>query len=199
MILPGLDLAPLLRSLSSIFLFWAARFCLCFSSISRLCWSSLCCLMLADGMFSILTTVNNINFYHDLTMKHQTLIFYTDKSRSILRMCLWKKASALVSHLPSNHRNTEISMQKNTKNVKWNGKGDITDQTTHRTQNQAEMRDEERIKQWIMKTYFLLAADSDGSNWGSQTWPDMIIRTPCTSLILYRTPFTPLFAFKSVL
>ena len=76
--------------------------------------------------------------------------------------------------------------------MKWNGKGDITDQTTHRTQNQAEMRDEERIKQWIMKTYFLLAADSDGSNWGSQTWPDMIIRTPCTSLILYRTPFTPL-------
>ena len=56
-------------------------------------------------------------------------------------------------------------MQKNTKkHVKRNGKGDITDQTTHRTQNQAEMRDEERIKQWIMKTYFLLAADSDGSN-----------------------------------
>ena len=143
--MPGLDLAPLLRSLSSIFLFWAARFCLCFSSISRLCWSSLCCLMLADGMFSILTTVNNINFYQDLTMKHQTLIFYTDKSRSILRMCLLKKTSALVSHLPSNHRNTEINMQKKkTKNVKWNGKGDNTDlQATHRTQTQAEMRDEE--------------------------------------------------------
>ena len=47
--------------------------------------------------------------------------------------------------------------------MKW--KRDNKDlQTTHRTQTQAEMRDEERIKQWIMETYFLLAADSDGSN-----------------------------------
>ena len=59
---------------------------------------------------------------------------------------------------------SEINMQKK-KHVKRNGKGDNTDlQATHRTQNQAEMRDEERIKQWIMETYFLLAADSDGSN-----------------------------------
>merc|ERR1719208_453821 len=50
LLLLGLLFPPAFRSFSSIFLFCIALFCFCFSSISLLCWSSLCCLMLADGI-----------------------------------------------------------------------------------------------------------------------------------------------------
>ena len=43
------------------FLTCICLFCLCFSSINFLCWSNLCCLMLADGIFSILKSTRMLN------------------------------------------------------------------------------------------------------------------------------------------
>ena len=52
LVIDNLTTAPQLHW--PIFLFCWALFCLCFSSMSLRCWSSLCCRMLAEGRLSIL-------------------------------------------------------------------------------------------------------------------------------------------------
>ena len=71
-----------------IFLFCWALFCLCFSSMSLLCWSSLCCRMLAEGRLSILqiymSLIRSLKAIHQAeTWTHDTLYRKTSIQKSV--------------------------------------------------------------------------------------------------------------------
>ena len=103
---------PDLRSLNSILLFCCCRFILCFSwnktmsfekqiqnqqktfdicvtSISFLCWSSLCCLMFADGKLSILGEIFslgklnwNFNHFHEHKKRRKSIHLNSQQKKS---------------------------------------------------------------------------------------------------------------------
>ena len=141
------------------------RFCRCFSSINFLCCSNLCCLMLADGMLSILGGKKLFDFFKRSWQVSHFMQEHNNNKETVL--CTVERSSyCQVESMRWKWSKCIITTSKNERLRtvwcwRWGGSGcdDVKSQACER----ADWR----------RTYLDEAA-SVGSSSGSQAVPDMI-------------------------